>query len=64
MNICHCDWFNKETDWPIARQGKVRGENQTKRMLGRRGKGIKEMGRGDELAVLSRGTATWQSVKT
>lgn len=30
MNICHCDWFNKETDWPIAGQDKVRRENQTK----------------------------------
>ena len=36
VNICHCDWFNKEADWPIVRQDKVRQENQTKRMLGRR----------------------------
>ena len=32
----HCDWFNKEADWPIAKQDKVRQENQTKRILGRR----------------------------
>ena len=23
-----CDWFNKEADWPIAEQDKVRQENQ------------------------------------
>ena len=36
VNICPCDWFNKEVDWPIARQGKVRWNNQTRRMLERR----------------------------
>lgn len=30
--LCHCDWLNKEDNWPIARQGKVRQENQTKRV--------------------------------
>ena len=30
MNICHCDWFNKEADCPIAAQDKVRWENQIK----------------------------------
>ena len=34
--MCHCDWVDK-VDWPIARQDKVRRENQTKKMLGRRG---------------------------
>ena len=33
-NPVHCenytDWFNKEVDWPIAGQDKVRHENQTK----------------------------------
>ena len=24
VNICCCDWFNKEADWPIAGQDKVR----------------------------------------
>ena len=33
--ICHCDWFNKEADWPIAEQDKVRPENQTKTKKGR-----------------------------
>lgn len=33
--ICHCDWFNKEIDWPIARQCKVRSKNQARKMLGR-----------------------------
>ena len=23
MNICCCDWSNKETDWPIAGQVKL-----------------------------------------
>ena len=36
MNICHCDWFNNEADWPIAGQDKVRQESQTRRILGRR----------------------------
>lgn len=30
VTICHCDWVNKEAHWPIARQAKVRRENQTK----------------------------------
>ena len=32
-NICHCDWCNKEADWLIAEQNKVRKENQTRRIL-------------------------------
>ena len=36
VNIYHCDWLNKKADWPVARQDKVRRENQTTRMLGRR----------------------------
>ena len=27
--ICGCDWFNKEWDWPIAEQDKVRWKSQT-----------------------------------
>ena len=30
VHLCHCDWFNKEADWPIARQDRVRQENQTR----------------------------------
>ena len=29
VNIYLLDWFNKEVDWPIAEQDKVRWENQT-----------------------------------
>lgn len=29
VRIWHCDWFTKETDWPIAEQNKVRQESQT-----------------------------------
>ena len=29
MNICLCDWFNKETDWPIAGLVQVRQDWQT-----------------------------------
>ena len=32
VNICCCDWFNKEADWPIVRQDKAR----QKGILGRR----------------------------
>ena len=31
MNICHYDWFNKEVDWPIPRQGEVGWDLQTTR---------------------------------
>ena len=41
VNICNCEWFNKEAGWPIARQGKVRQENQTKIMLGRRSRSLR-----------------------
>lgn len=30
VNICYCDWFNKEADWSITGQDKGRQENQTK----------------------------------
>ena len=33
VNICCWDWFNKEVDWSVTGQDKVRRENQT---LGRR----------------------------
>lgn len=36
VNACHCDWFNKQADWPIAKWDKVRWENQTKKALERR----------------------------
>ena len=29
MKICHCDWFNKEADWSIDEEGKVRQKSQT-----------------------------------
>ena len=29
VKICHYDWFNKQADWPIAEQDKVRRESQT-----------------------------------
>lgn len=29
VNVCHCEWFNKQADWPIAEQNKVRQRNQT-----------------------------------
>lgn len=30
VNICWCDWFSKEVDWPMVEQDKVRRENQIK----------------------------------
>lgn len=30
VNTCCCDWVNKEVDWKIAGQDKVRKENHTK----------------------------------
>ena len=29
VNICCYDWFNKQTDWPVDEQDKVRQEGQT-----------------------------------
>ena len=34
-NICLCDWLDKEADWPIAEQDKVRRRAKQK-ILGRR----------------------------
>lgn len=33
VSACYCDWFNKEADWPIDRQAKVRWED-----IGKEGK--------------------------
>ena len=38
VKICHCDWLNKETDWPIAEQNKVRQESQTENDGKKRGR--------------------------
>ena len=59
MNICHCDWFNKEADWPIAGQDKVGGEPN--RMLGSKkekseGVASRSRERQDEFAILQKGT--------
>lgn len=37
VKICCCDWFNKDADWPVAGQNKVRWENQTKDTRKKRG---------------------------
>ena len=29
VNLCRFDWFNKQADWSIAEQDKVRRESQT-----------------------------------
>lgn len=29
MNVCCCDWFNREADWLIAGQNKMMWESQT-----------------------------------
>ena len=42
VNICCCDWFNKEADWSIAGQDKVRRENQTKD-IGKKKGGVREV---------------------
>ena len=28
MTTCHCDCFNKEADWPVVEQDKVRQKSQ------------------------------------
>ena len=56
MNICHYDWFNKQADWPIAEQDKVRWESQTEndgmRLSGVRSHQSDAEGAGDECAML------------
>ena len=36
VNICYCDWFNKESDWPITEQEEIGCESQTRKMQGGR----------------------------
>ena len=33
LYIYHCDWFNKQANWPIAEQDKVKQESQTENKL-------------------------------
>ena len=48
----HCDWFNKEADWPIAGQDKVRWENQTKD-TGKKNKGVSRVSRDTERSKMN-----------
>ena len=52
MNICLCDWFNKEADWTIAGQDKVRQENQTED-AGRKKGGVSEVMRDSERSKMN-----------
>ena len=38
LKICCCDWFNKQTNWPIAKQDKVKQECQTENEGMRKGR--------------------------
>ena len=59
MNICPCDWFNKEADWHIAGQDKVGGRAK-QRMMGRRAESEESQAdaerRQDGHAILRKGT--------
>lgn len=48
VNICCWDGFNKESDWPIAEQKKVVGEEPNKRMPARRRGGVRGVSRRHE----------------
>lgn len=37
-DLCCCDWFNKEADWPIVEQDKVRWEGQTENAWRKKGR--------------------------
>ena len=58
MNICHCDWFSKEADWPTAGQVEVRQDLQAKRVHKEKQVGFSEL-QGDaekrRLAILRKG---------
>ena len=41
MNICHCDWFNKEVDWPIAGQDIIRWKSHTENVRKKKCRGNK-----------------------
>lgn len=62
VKIC-CDWFNKDTDWPIAGQNKLSWENQTKDTRRKKG-GVSRVQRdaGRWTFVLKEGAARWQRV--
>ena len=56
MKICCCGWFNKEADWPIAEQDKVRQESQIENARKEKGR-VRSLqpdieGTGDECAML------------
>ena len=34
VNVCCCDWFNKEADWPIIEQDNVRWDSQAENGAG------------------------------
>lgn len=40
VNVCHCEWFNKQADWPIAEQNEVRQRNQTENAGNKKGRVI------------------------
>lgn len=62
MNTCHCGWFNKEADWPIAGQVEVRWDWKTKREHKEEEEEESQESQGDareagdELAILRKGT--------
>lgn len=55
MNVCCCDWFKKEADWPKAGQEEIVWETQTKRTLGKKEGGVSgvtsEMQRKQEINI-------------
>ena len=42
--MCHCDWVNKEADWPIAGQVEVRWDLQKKETLKKKRRSLSESG--------------------
>lgn len=40
VKVCHCEWFNKQADWLIAEQSKVRQRNQTENAGNKKGRVI------------------------
>ena len=57
MNICHYDWFNKQADWPIAKEDKVKGKVKLKMLGGSREESEKLPGRWGGSKTCFRGNA-------
>lgn len=60
MSICHCNWFNKNAKWLVARQDFGGRANLGMKKGKFRGVAKRHGEKQDERAVLKDGITTWQ----